>query len=229
MTSIMRLVLSRSTVAATVLALLQIAGCDSGSPGADRKADISGARDRGGTNASLSDAPLPGLTECYADRLLNAPSPFHLSWKLDDVEGHSDWEADVTANTIEGAWTSSAGRRKIHGIRSDLSSWRSAFAAFPLGAEAGHFRLLANSGAMTPAGRENVNGYATIKYVVDTSHVPAADAAVLKATLGEHGYIVGTAWADDSGCVVKFLLDEAWEAGNGTVDKTHLDVGMSKQ
>ena len=175
---------------------------------------------------SAIDTPRPSL-ECYADRTLHAPAPFHLSWKRDDASGHTDWEADVTADTIDGTLARNAVVRKIHGERRDLSSWQGAFAAFPFGSETGHFRLIANNSGMTVTGQERFNDYATTKYTVDTTHVSAEAAAVFKMTLGEKGFVTGTAWVDNTGCVVKFVIDEASQYGNGTLEKKHLDVGMT--
>jgi hypothetical protein len=103
-----------------------------------------------------------------------------------------------------------------------------AFASFPFGSQSGHFRVLYGT-AMTAKDHETVNGYNTTKYVIDTTHASAADAIALRSGLGAKGYITGTAWADKEGCVVKFSLDEAFEQHDGTLDKEHLDVGMTKQ
>jgi len=215
----------RVALAATGLLFLVASGCSSSSAPKGRENTASPSQ-ASTSPAGSSGLPRPTLG-CYADRTLNAPAPFHLSWKLDDSSGHSDWEADVTASTIDGTWTNSTGTRKIHGVRSDISSWQGAFAAFPFGSETGHFRLLANNSAMTAKGQETVNGYSAMKYAVDTTHVSAADAAVFKMTLGANGYITGTAWADKTGCVVKFIIDEAWQQSDGTLSKKHLDVGMT--
>ncbi len=213
-------------LAATGLLFLITSGCSSGI--APKGRESSGSPSQANASpAGSSGVPRPSLG-CYADRTLNAPAPFHLSWKLDDSTGHSDWEADVTANTIDGTWTNSTGTRKIHGIRNDSSSWQMAFAAFPFGSQAGHFRMLYGT-AMTANGHETVNGYDTTKYAIDTTHASAADAVALTYALGAKGYITGTALADKEGCVVKFSLDEAFEQHDGTLDKEHLDVGMTKQ
>lgn len=213
-------------LAATGLLFLIASGCSSGTAPKGRESSASSSQ-ANAKPAGGNGVPRPSLG-CYADRTLNAPAPFHLSWKLDDSTGHSDWEADITASTIDGTWTNSTGTRKIHGVRSDSSSWQMAFATFPFGSQSGHFRMLYGT-AMTANGHETVNGYDTTKYAIDTTHASAADAVALTYALGAKGYITGTAWADKEGCVVKFSLDEAFEQHDGTLDKEHLDVGMIKQ
>ena len=210
----------RLALAATGLLFLVASGCSSSSAPKGRENTAS--------PAGRSGTPRPTL-ECYADRTLNALAPFHLSWKLDDSSGHSDWEADVTASTIDGTWTNSTGTRKIHGVRGDQSSWGAAVATFPLSSQAGHFRLLYGTSALAPAGHETVNGYDTTKYTIDTTHASTADAVALRSAVGAKGYITGIAWADKGGCVIKFSLDEAFEQDNGTLDKEHLEGGMTKQ
>lgn len=218
----------RVALAATALLFLAASGCSSGPASTKGQENSASPSQANASPAGSSGAPRPSL-ECYADRTLNAPAPFHLSWKLDDSTGHSDWEADVTASTIDGTWTNSSGARKIHGVRSDSSSWQIAFATFPFGSQSGHFRMLYGTSAIAPAGHETVNGYDTTKYAIDTTHASAADAIALRSALGANGYITGTAWADKTGCVVKFILDETWEYGNGTLEKKHLDVGMTRK
>jgi hypothetical protein len=147
---------------------------------------------------------------------------------LDEGNQHSDWEADITANTIDGTWTSSSGTWMIHGVRSDVSSWQTAFTTFPFGSESGHFRMYSNASAMISQGRESVNGYDTTKYSVDTSRAGSMDAQVIHMAMGAKGYAKGTAWADDTGCVVKFILDEAYQQPDGSLDIERRDVSMTK-
>ncbi|MHB8411760.1 MAG: hypothetical protein ACYDDI_07400 [Candidatus Acidiferrales bacterium] len=213
--------------AATGLLFLVTSGCSTAPP--PKGQGISASPSQASTSlAGSRGVPRPTLG-CYGDRVMKAPAPFHLSWKLDDSSGDSDWEADVSANTIDGTWTNSAGTRKIHGVRADPSGWSMAVATFPLSSQSGHFRLLYGTSAIAPAGHETVNGYDTTKYTIDTSHASAADAVVFRSAVGAKGYIIGTAWADKEGCVVKFSLDEAFEQYNGTLDKEHLEGGMTKQ
>jgi hypothetical protein len=210
--------------------LLVAAGCSSNPPAKSQETSAppaSGGQSSGG-QAAGSQSSRPSL-ECYADRTRSAPAPFHLSWKLDEGNQHSDWEADITANTIDGTWTSSSGTRKIHGVRSELSSWQAAFATFPFGSESGHFRMYNGTSAMTSQGRESVNGYDTTKYSIDTSRAGPMDAQVIRMAMGAKGYAKGTAWADETGCVVKFILDEAYQQPDGSLDLEHRDVGMTKR
>ncbi len=116
--------LKKLPVLGSGLLLLIALGCNSGS---SRKAPEDSASPFASTEARSPSAsrevPRPSL-DYYVDRIRNAPAPFHLSWKLDDSSEHSDWEADVTANTIDGTRMSSSGTRPIHGVRSDSSSWQ---------------------------------------------------------------------------------------------------------
>ena len=213
-------------LAATGLLFLVASGCSS-SPTPKGRENTASPSQASASPAGSSGMPRPTLG-CYADRTLNAPAPFHLSWKLDEGNQHSDWEADVTANTIDGTWTSSSGTRKIHGVRSGVSSWQTAFTTFPFGSESGHFRMYSNTSAMTSQGRESVNGYDTTKYSIDTSRAGPMDAQVIHMAMGAKGYAKGAAWADTEGCVVQFILDEAYQQPDGSLDIEHRDVSMTK-
>lgn len=171
------------------------------------------------------------LLKCYIDPALHDPAQFHPSWKLHDATGHADWEADITADAIDGVWTRSAVTHKIHRVRSDLSSWQGRYAAFPFRSarRRGHFRAAANNSGMTTTAEESINGYPAKIYTVDTTHVPSEDAAAFKMTLGEKGFLTGTAWVDNTSRVVKFSIDEAWQYGNGSLGKKYLDVSITKK
>ena len=213
-------------LAATGVLFLLASACSSGPASKSQESSASPSQ-ASASPAKSSTAPHPTLV-CYTERTRNAPAPFHLSWKLDEGNQHSDWEADITANTIDGTRTSSSGMRKFHGVRGDASSWQAAFAMFPLSSESGLFNMLSNYHAMTPEGHESVNGYETTKYSIDTTRVGPMDAQVIHMAMGAKGYAKGTAWADETGCVVKFILDQAYQQPDGSLDIEHRDVSMTK-
>lgn len=220
----------RLVVAGIGLALFGMPGCNSAPKQGQNPAPspASPAKSQQAKTAPAGSRPRPSMS-CYIDRTLNAPAPFHLSWKLDDAQGHSDWEADVSASTIDGSSTGPNGTRKIHGDRANLDSWRAAYAALPLSSESGHFRMLYTAGALTAAGSESVNGYDTVRYTVDTSQATGIGASLVQSAMGAGGSMKGTAWADKDGCIVKLVADEAWQAGNGSVTKKHIETGMVKK
>jgi hypothetical protein len=75
-------------------------------------------------------------------------------------------------------------------------------------------------------GAEQVNGYDTIKYSVDTSRGDAASNAIM---LGQGGFIKGNAWVTSDGCPVKMTLDEEIHHSDGSMTKYHIEEAITKK
>lgn len=167
--------------------------------------------------------------QCDADRIRNAPAPFHWSFrKTVPPLTSADWEADVTPNSIAGTVIDSSGTHAIHGARPDSTSWDTAvmILAEPLPTSA--FALVNNSSGIERAGTESVNGQDTIKYTIDTSHDTAADASLIRSVLGAAGFIKGAAWVNARGCPVKFVLDVEQHNNDGSVQKEHYEASVTR-
>jgi hypothetical protein len=80
-------------------------------------------------------------------------------------------------------------------------------------------------------GSENIGGYDTIKYSVDTTHQSKLEK--LAGTMGQNGAdynITGFAWiTKDTGCVLQYNIDDEETAKDGTVSKTHYEGTVTKK
>jgi hypothetical protein len=168
--------------------------------------------------------------QCDAERIRNAPAPFHWSYKktmppLTNV----DWEADVTPSSIAGAVTDGSGTRVIHGVRSDPTSWNTVVAILTSALPGSTFSLVNNSSAITREGNESVNGQRTTRYNVDTSRDTPADASLIRSVLGPSGSIKGAAWVNAQGCPVKFVLDVEQHYADRTAHREHYEANVTQQ
>ena len=73
---------------------------------------------------------------------------------------------------------------------------------------------------------QQVNGYDTTKYSVDTTRLDATQTSIL---LGAGSFIKGTAWVTSDGCPVKMTLDEELHNKDGSVAKSHYDEAIVKK
>ena len=89
--------------------------------------------------------------------------------------------------------------------------------------------LVRNGSAIQKEGREQVNGYQTVKYSVDTSRADSVEQGLYRSTLGDGGFERGTWWVNVKGCPVKLSLDSEMHLRNGGVDKTHYEIAMVKK
>lgn len=173
----------------------------------------------------------PGINlQCDADRIRKAPAPFHWSYgKIVPPLTNADWEADITPDSITGTFMDSSGKRAIHGLRSDGTSWNTAVSLLTAPLPASTFALVTNSPATVRAGPENVNGENTIKYAIDTTRATGGEAGLIKSVLGSNGFIKGAAWVTREGCPVKFVLDVAQHNADGTVRKEHYEANVTQR
>jgi len=83
---------------------------------------------------------------------------------------------------------------------------------------------------MTRVGAENMNGYDTVKYVVDTTHQSQTEkSAGFLRQLKDYN-ITGTAWVlKDTGCVLQYEVDDERVADDGKVSKTRYAGTITKK
>jgi hypothetical protein len=160
--------------------------------------------------------------ECIAERIRNAPVPFHWSYKreLTDV-GSADWEVDISRDSIAGTLADGSGIYPIQAVRSDTSAWKTAVAILIAPLPEGAFALLEGLPAPAPAAVEMVGSEYTVKYRIDTAHAAPAGTSSIRKELGPNGFINGAVWVDRDGCPVRFDLDVEQRLGDGSVKKVH--------
>ncbi len=143
--------------------------------------------------------------------------------------GAADWEADVSPGTIDVTVSSGTNTHTTHAARADTQNWNIAIMVLIQPLPSFHF-VMARS-ATKRSGSENVNGYDTIKYAVDTTHQEPMDKAGYIGGMNVKDYnIVGSAWVTkDTGCMVKFILDFEQDGKDGSVDKTHYEGVITKR
>lgn len=85
--------------------------------------------------------------------------------------------------------------------------------------------------AVKALGPENVDGFDTIKYAVDTTHEDPMDKAGYLAGMNVKDYnIVGTTWlTKDTGCILKYDIDFQMDGKDGTASKVHYEGAISRR
>jgi hypothetical protein len=211
--------------------LVGLFGCGSGSSGANPDSAKRALRKRVAAPVARPGSDNPGINlQCDADRIRNAPAPFHWSYgKIVPPLTNADWEADVTPDSITGTFIDSSGKRAIHGVRADGTSWNTAVSVLTAPLPASTFALVTNSSATVRLGAENVNGENTIKYAIDTTHAKGSEVGLIKNVLGANGFIKGAAWVTRDGCPVKFVVDVAQYNTDGTVRKEHYEANVTQR
>ncbi len=118
---------------------------------------------------------------------------------------------------------------KNHATRSDQVSWRGVIVAIAQGGTP--WNLFVSKPPVSRVGTENVNGYDTIKYTVDTTHASASDKAALTMFGGLKDYnITGTAWVlKDANCVLQYNIDYEETTKDGKVNKEHYEGTVTKK
>jgi hypothetical protein len=173
----------------------------------------------------------PGINlECVVDHIRTAPAPYHYSFKKDTTSmGPVSIEADVSSDAISGTTVDKTGSRPILGTRGDSSSWNMAVMVVGGPLPASTFALVNNSSARSFARADGVNGYDSLKYVFDTANDTDADASLIRSVMGPGGFIKGNVWVTRDGCPVKFALDGEMHLKDGSVDKEHYELEITKK
>jgi hypothetical protein len=116
-----------------------------------------------------------------------------------------------------------------HATRSDGVSWRGIVTGIAQGGTP--WNLFVSKPPVKRVGTENVNGFDTVKYAVDTTQQSATDKSALKMFSRLQDYnITGTAWIlPDSNCVLQYDIDYVETGQDGKVSKTHYDGTVTKK
>jgi hypothetical protein len=217
---------SRSLLAAGLMVAI---GCGGNSRATKQREDAKPA------GAPAQSAAGPGIDlNCVPEHLQNPPEPFHYSYHWTG-DRHLEQEVDVTPQTLDGTATSNNSGQdmtdKFHAVRSDSDAWRIAVGSlnFGIAGLAGGFALVRNGSATVREGTEQVNGYDTIRYSIDTARGDAAEQVLYKNTLGPGGFEKGTVWVTSQGCPVKISLDDEIHTNDGSVSKDHYEEAMVRK
>jgi hypothetical protein len=116
-----------------------------------------------------------------------------------------------------------------HYSRSDASQWRMAATSLAQGGTP--WNLFVSRPTVNRAGDENLNGYDTVKYSVDTTHDSQSDKAALMMFAKVKDYnITGNAWVlKDGNCVLQYSIDYEQESKDGKSSKTHYEGAVTKK
>jgi len=236
------------------LMLLAPAACNFSSPNKTLSAQSKGA-------TKPSGPQFDGGKYCVETMTQNPPgpaTPIHFSYKENESDGSSkDFEADFSGDTFDRTITErhpatdmdrkyneefakvappvpirdgfAENRRTIHYTRDDKSSWTEGWGAMEQGGTP--WSLFVLKPTVTPAGSENIGGFETLKYVVDTSHQSQLDKYAGNWGWDTKDYnITGTAWvAKVAGCVLQYSIDLEKTGKDGKVSKAHYEGGVTKK
>jgi hypothetical protein len=236
------------------LLFLTATGCISKSS----KMNLQAETKRAAAASDPSERHFDGGTYCVQTMTQGPPpsTPIHFSNKVNESDGSAkDFEADLSGDTLEQTihdrhpatdddrksisdskstgWAIHDGFAEMavtnHYARSDESAWSTG----ANGAEqvVAPWSLFINKPPETRVGEENVNGYETIKYTVDTTHQSQMDksAGLFAGNLKDYK-INGTAWVlKDANCVLQYNIDYEEDGMDGAVKKTHYEGTVSKK
>jgi len=239
---------------AACMAMFFLQGCKS------RRLEIhesSGAAASAAT-AGTFDRPLDGGTYCVQVFPQGPPlgTPLHFSNKVTSSGGSSkDFEADLAGDTLdvtvherrpatdldrESSGVPGAApvlirdgfveeTRTNHYSRADKSGWIVGSNSIVLGATP--WNLFVAKPEARPVSRENVNGYETIKYAVDTTRQSSTDKWAFDAAWRVRDYnITGSAWATkDTRCILKYSIEVKKNDLDGRVERTNYEGEVVKK
>jgi hypothetical protein len=116
-----------------------------------------------------------------------------------------------------------------HVLRTDQSAWQSAANNVALGGTP--WGLFIGKSEESQVDQENVNGYDTIKYTVDTTHETALEKSALLMAGNLKDYnITGTAWIlKSANCVLKYDIVYEEEGTDGKTEKTHYTGAVARK
>jgi hypothetical protein len=115
-----------------------------------------------------------------------------------------------------------------HVSRSDQVGWRGGVVSIAQGGTP--WGLFIYKPTVTRVGDENVNGYATTKYTVDTTHESEAEkSAGFLRHLKDYN-ITGTAWVlKEANCILNYDINDEQVGTDGNVKKTHFEGTVTKK
>jgi hypothetical protein len=117
-----------------------------------------------------------------------------------------------------------------HAARSDAVGWRGVIVSIAQGGTP--WSLFLSRPPVKKVGSENVSGFETIRYAIDTTQSSATDKAAVRMTtqsLKDYN-ITGTAWVlKDVNCVLQYSIDYDRVGQDGKVDKTHYEGRVTRK
>jgi hypothetical protein len=173
----------------------------------------------------------PGSADFCQETMVKDPAEsFHFS-SVRTQPGTSDSlsvKADVSSDKIDLTDQTSTGTTTNHYRRSDKSGWATAVTTMAMSSP-WMDRNMAKFD-MTKVGQEKIGGFDTIRYAVDTTNDPSDKQAYLQA-MGLKDYnIIGSLWlTKDTGCILKYVIDDTDYRKSGAVTQMHYEGGVSKQ
>lgn len=216
-----------------LLVLTIAAGCSSKAPSktAAEEQGEQGSRTKAAAAAQTNSNPGIDL-QCVMERLQNPSESFHYLYKKDSSNPVHQ-EADITPQSIDGFRVDSSGQQQpLHAERKDAQQWQSALAGLMgIGGMASAVALVNHGSAMKrEADGENVNGYQTIHYSIDTARFDTTERQMLGSTMGPGGFEKGDAWVTSQGCPVKLVLDDEMHNKDGSLlEKIHYEEAIVKK
>lgn len=116
-----------------------------------------------------------------------------------------------------------------HISRSDEVGWRGGVISIAQGGTP--WGLFISKPPVSRVGTENINGYETTKYSVDTTHQTQGDKFALLMSSGMQDYnITGIAWVlKNPSCVLQYDLEFDQTGKDGKVSKTHFAGTITKK
>ncbi len=233
-----------SLIMTVLLGVLALVGCNSAKKAKQQKEAKQGAPQPPAGNAVI------GAGYCLQTFMKNQnalPSPVHFSYKVSGSDGITkSWEGDVTATTADFAMFSEQpstpdleenSSYKIHDgladftntfhyTRSDDHQWAMA-PTMPV-QSATPWGEFINKPTIDKVGPETINGFETVKYIVDNSK---QDLMERVGFTGMKDYNVkGTVWlTKDSGCILQWAMDSQTTHKDGTISKIHYEGTVTRK
>jgi hypothetical protein len=173
----------------------------------------------------------PGSADFCQETMAKDPvEPFHFS-SVRTQPGTSDSllvKADVSPDKIDLTDRTSTGTTTNHYRRSDKSGWTMAATTMAMSSP-WMDRNMAKFD-MKKVAQEKIDGFDTIKYAVDTTNDSSDKQTYLQA-MGLKDYnIIGSLWlTKDTGCILKYVIDDTDYSKSGAVTRMHYEGGVSKQ
>jgi len=205
-------------VAILALAVLQACTSTPAKPGGASRVQPGPAAARN----NVSDIDL----NCVMSHIQSPPETFHYTFK---VESDNPWQEDavVTPQNVTGTFMNNSlpKPQDFQGPPQQVAS-----NMMGIGRMASIFSTIHMTAAVVSEGAEQKNGYAAVRYSVDTSRGTPTEQGLFKSILGPGGFEKGTVWAISEGCPVQIVLDEELHAKDGSVQgKSHYEEAMVKQ
>jgi hypothetical protein len=227
-------VVLRTGLPAAILVLMIASGCNGKSASGGKTAmDRRSSTPAGRNTATAQASGNPGIDlQCVMDHIQNPPESFHYSYqKVSSNPVHQ--EADITPQSIEGFRVDIDGQQHpLHGARSDPQDWQRAWSGLMgISGMSSTVAIINHNSAMKREGDgEQVNGYKTIRYSIDTARFNPTERQILEPAMGPNGFEKGDAWVTPEGCPVKLVLDNEMHNKDGSLlEKIHYEEAMVKK